>query len=57
MNKIIFNKKEGSNTFIKICWFSTGISSFVACYLAKDIMEDCGIACQLVLKDREELKC
>lgn len=22
---------------MKVCWFSTGISSFVACYLAKDI--------------------
>ena len=24
---------------MKVCWFSTGISSFVACYLAKDIDE------------------
>ena len=24
---------------VKVCWFSTGISSFVACYLAKDIDE------------------
>lgn len=24
---------------MKICWFSTGISSFVACYLAKDVDE------------------
>lgn len=24
---------------VKICWFSTGISSFVACYLSKDIDE------------------
>lgn len=24
---------------MKICWFSTGISSFIACYLAKDIDE------------------
>ena len=24
---------------LKICWFSTGISSFVACYLAKDVDE------------------
>jgi len=22
---------------MKVCWFSTGISSFVACYLSKDI--------------------
>jgi hypothetical protein len=22
-----------------------------------EVMEDCGIACQLVLKDREDLKC
>lgn len=22
---------------MKVCWFSTGISSFVACYLAKDV--------------------
>ena len=22
---------------MKVCWFSTGVSSFVACYLAKDI--------------------
>ena len=22
---------------VKVCWFSTGVSSFVACYLAKDI--------------------
>lgn len=24
---------------MKVCWFSTGISSFVACYLAKDVDE------------------
>ena len=24
---------------MKICWFSCGISSFVACYLAKDVDE------------------
>ena len=24
---------------MKVCWFSTGISSFIACYLAKDIDE------------------
>ncbi len=24
---------------VKVCWFSTGISSFVACYLAKDVDE------------------
>ncbi len=24
---------------MKVCWFSTGVSSFVACYLAKDIDE------------------
>lgn len=24
---------------VKVCWFSTGISSFVACYLSKDIDE------------------
>lgn len=22
---------------MKVCWFSTGVSSFVACYLAKDV--------------------
>ena len=24
---------------MKVCWFSTGISSFIACYLAKDVDE------------------
>lgn len=24
---------------VKVCWFSTGVSSFVACYLAKDVDE------------------
>lgn len=24
---------------MKVCWFSTGISSFAACYLAKDVDE------------------
>lgn len=24
---------------VKVCWFSTGISSFVACYLARDVDE------------------
>ena len=24
---------------MKICWFSTGISSFIACYLSQDIDE------------------
>lgn len=24
---------------MKVCWFSTGISSFVACYLAEDVDE------------------
>ena len=46
---------------MKVCWFSTGISSFIAAYLTPDldeldpsrghkqdeISEDCGIACEL----------
>lgn len=41
---------------MKVSWFSTGVSSFVACYLTKDIdkiMQDCGIACELALEVEE----
>ena len=36
---------------VKVCWFSTGISSFVACYLSKDIDETpYGAPCTKFLK-------
>ena len=50
---------------MKVCWFSTGISSFIAAYLTPDldelgpsrgrkqdeISEECGIACELKWDD------